>query len=249
MNWLRRMRGRTGLVVGWIGAVLLGYWAGWATFRLPVYACGPFNSDRFALWAAAIAGSAAAGATYYAARIALSGGKEAIENERSLRDQEAQQVEEERKRKAANVAHLIVPSLYELAFGVVFWHRLAGDSRFTTSLVSKYMLSFNLDTLNAAAEKVDLLDAVAARNFSIILGLARNLHDQMAALQPEIVLPDNAHMTIVREGIARATAEMRDNAVNVYLFFKQLAGDMSPMEYPRERAEREYERLAAQFET
>jgi hypothetical protein len=230
-----------------LSSASIGAWICWFVFRAPQWACGPFNQDRAALWAAGVGAILAAGATLWAVVVAINGGKRAIENERSLRNEELAHTENLRHRSQAIIAAFMVPSLYELAFESCLWIRLIDDHRYDLATILKFINKFSLDTLNAVIEKLEILDTEGAQHFGLTYGLIKNISNQSTHMAPEISSRDAASQQNSRGDIRVLVEQLQPSAVQTFNYFEKLSGYHSSVKDPVHGADLAYKGMVARL--
>lgn len=219
-------------------SIVSGFFLGISLFRAPSWACGVLRSDLAPLWAAAGAGFLAAAATVWAVVVALRGGKQAIEAERALRDEENRLVLVERKRQARCVASAFFSCIHGVALSVEGWRLLIMDKKMPTKDLMQMVANFPMHTLNTFVSRVELFDEEDARRLGRVYG---HMSDAVEQARDNICKVDtwDARMATKQRGLFKDLIDsMVDPSIDAYESIKSLF-DETWMIDPRE-AGREY---------
>lgn len=235
-TWLRA--GATKAAAALIGAALIGFGIGWATFRLPEFACGPFNADRFALWLAGIGGCGAAIATFIAAKIALDAGNKAIANERQLRNQERTDTLRERIIRQKAIASIFVPALYTLCLNCEAWRIMLEEEDIDVYDTADMIRNFRLEVLDALISHIVEFTAHEATAFGLSYGNLKSL----VANAYDVRRENNWSISRTQQQkaiLVRVVRQLSINSYGAWRIFSDLSGMFAQANDPRTDA-REY---------
>ena len=151
-----------------VAALTVGLWVGVSLFRLPTFACGPFNNETFASWLSGIGGCLAAIAAFLAARIAL-----------QINQANQKASETERCRKARTIATAFLTLMQSIVINVEAWSMMAADKRYPLKAIMQCVEPFSLQPLETLVSKLELFDEQEALLIGRVYGKLSDLVDQV----------------------------------------------------------------------
>jgi hypothetical protein len=159
-----------------VGAGIAGLGVGCLLFHAPEWVCGPLRSDLVPLWAAAAAGGLAAWATYYAATVALRAGRDAISNERELRNAELQATKAEHIRRQKALATVFIAPMFAICLNCETWRILLSNEDISLEHVIQLIREKkHTDVIDALIGNVLEFDGEVLSKFGVTYGMLKSI--------------------------------------------------------------------------
>jgi len=210
------------------GALLLGLLLGCAIFRLPQFACGPFNTDRFALYLAGVGSILAAGITVWAVIVAMRGGRNAIATERQLRNEEIENAICDRKRRAKTISIAFLSLMQSIATNVEGWRLMFNEPRFKLDMLMESIDRSTMEPFEALVSRLELFDESEARVVGRLYGLMADLVDQVKLNMENLLVWDDAMMKRQRSQFKLMVDGLSAPSLDAYRVMNTFSGENNP---------------------
>jgi hypothetical protein len=233
-GWLRVRA--TKVVAAQLAATLVGYAVGWATFRMPSFACGPFNSDRFALWLAGGGGCAAAIATFLAAKIALDTGQRAIESEQNFRNEDRQEANRERTRRQSALATVFIAPLYTICLNSAAWQLMLHEDDVDVYDISKLIREIRTDVVDALISNIIEFDSTAVATFGLTYSKLKAIIAAAHTISSDNQW-DDIRLHQQKTLLANTVKDLSNDAYTAWRIFLTIAVNVEAVDDPRNTAQ------------